>query len=209
MSFRIVKKEIEKELKERERELKEINLVNDNSTFTLSQRHFVDGIIAGLDKASRIISKNEKHGELRPSNDGMKRLSIPEYIDKMYGHNTLVLDPRNSSVKRETVDSRGLMLSTIDTETILNGTVWMDDNNFVHEVSTLSDEYLRTILLHLYRNRDSLWLGCEDINITWDYLDGDSFFNHVIRKSTLWTEISKKLEKESKGFNFRYSTPIE
>ncbi|MBU5341245.1 hypothetical protein [Caldifermentibacillus hisashii] len=95
------------------------------------------------------------------------------------------------------------------TEEVLNNQNWVDGCGEIHELSTMDKDYLQNILYFLYKKRDRYWFGCKDINLIEKFKDGDEFFQHVIRNSTIWKSIIAELEKPVEGFNFDFTIPGE
>lgn len=90
------------------------------------------------------------------------------------------------------------------TEDILNNTNWINKDGEILDPISMDEGHIQSTLRLLYRNRDQLWLGCRDFTLIDVYLNGEDFFQKVIRKSTLWKSLIKALNKPSTSFNFDY-----
>ncbi|MFS4464705.1 hypothetical protein ACMFKE_04795 [Staphylococcus haemolyticus] len=90
------------------------------------------------------------------------------------------------------------------TEEILNDTKWVTKNGEILEPIAMDEEHIQNTLRLLYKNRDQLWLGCKDFRIIDVYLNGEDFFQKVVRKSTLWRTLIDALDKPTTEFNFEY-----
>ncbi|MDR4376499.1 UNVERIFIED_CONTAM: hypothetical protein FO487_02240 [Bacillus amyloliquefaciens DSM 7 = ATCC 23350] len=93
------------------------------------------------------------------------------------------------------------------TEATLNSDFWMNADGEIKPLTEMEDDYLRNILNFLYKKRDWYWLNCRDTKLIESFQNGDDFFQHVIRKSTIWTSIINQLQKPKDEFNFTYSLP--
>ena len=95
------------------------------------------------------------------------------------------------------------------TEDILNRKAWVDAYGTVHELENMDRDYLQNVLFFIYKRRDRYWLNCRDVSLIEKFKDGDEFFQHVIRNSTIWKSIIAELEKPVEGFNFEFTIPGE
>lgn len=93
------------------------------------------------------------------------------------------------------------------TENVLNRNTWYDAYGNVHELKEMDKDYLQNILFFIYKRRDRYWLNCNDTSVIEKFQNGDEFFQHVIRKSTIWRAIIAELEKPTEGFNFEFTIP--
>lgn len=95
------------------------------------------------------------------------------------------------------------------TETMLNRTNWLDGWGTLLELEEMDQDHLQNVLYYLYKNRDRLWLNCQDTSLIEKFKDGDEFFQNVIRNSTIWKGIIAELKRPEEGFNFSYTIPGE
>ncbi len=109
-----------------------------------------------------------------------------------------IVSPRMPEVKRKSSVPR-------TTEEILNADFWVDRDGNKYDLDTIEKDYVRNIMLYLYRKKDYFWLNCSLAKNIEAHDDADSFFKYVIRNSTLWTGLQKQLEKQDiEDFNFEY-----
>ncbi|WP_258729681.1 hypothetical protein [Bacillus atrophaeus] len=92
------------------------------------------------------------------------------------------------------------------TEATLNADFWMNANGEIMPLAGMEKDYLHNILHFLYKKRDWYWLNCKDTKLIESFRDGDEFFQHVIRKSTIWNSIINQLQAPEEKFNFTFST---
>lgn len=94
-------------------------------------------------------------------------------------------------------------------EVLLSRTNWVDGEGTIHELQDMDRDYLQNVLYFIYKNRDRLWLGCDNASLIDTFKDGDEFFQHVIRNSNIWKAIIKELRTPVEGFKFKFTVPGE
>ena len=81
------------------------------------------------------------------------------------------------------------------TEEILNSTKWTTRRGDILEIKDMEKSHIQNVMIHIYTNKDSHWLRCDNTLLMLESENGESFFQNVIRKSPLWVEMLNVLKE--------------